>query len=81
MKPDKKTRREALFDCLLELVLTVIFFGIGALMIHLFGVKLDSPNLDFELIVLIGILTPVALFGVIDAAVKTIRKRIKEKRK
>lgn len=55
MKKDKKKLKEAFFEGLLEIVLTLIFLGIGALIVSVFGVELDSPNIDFDLIVLLGV--------------------------
>ena len=63
MKKDKKKLKEAFFEGLLEIVLTLIFFGIGALVVSAIGVELDSPNIDFDLIVLLGIIVPVVVFG------------------
>ena len=77
MKKQKTKFREAIIEALLELLLTAVCFGIGALVLFFFGVNLDSPDLDFELIVLIGI-SPVVLLGVICALVQWIKNK-KEK--
>ena len=79
MKKDKKQIRSALLEALLELVLTVVCFGIGALIVHLFGVDLDSPNVDFELMILIGIVVPIAFFAIVFALVQWSKKMIKGK--
>ena len=77
MKKDKKKLKEAFFEGLLEIVLTLIFFGIGALVVSAFGVELDSPNIDFDLIVLLGIIVPV----LVCALVQWLKKIIKGKQK
>ena len=80
MKKDKKKLKEAFFEGLLEIVLTLIFFGIGALIFSAFGVELDSPNIDFDLIVLLGIIVPIVVFGLVCALVKWLKKIIKIKK-
>ena len=79
MKKDKKKLKEAFFEGLLELVLTVIFFGIGALIFSAFGVELDSPNIDFDLIVLLGIVVLLVSFGIVYSLVQWMKKIIKGK--
>ena len=79
MKKDKKKLKEAFFEGLLEIVLTLIFFGIGALIVSAFGVDLDSPNIDFDLIVLLGIIVSVVVFGLICTLVQWLKKMIKGK--
>jgi len=81
MKKDKRKLKEAFFEGLLEIVLTLIFFGIGAIIFSMFGVELDSKNIDFDLIVLLGIIVPVVVFGLIYALVQWIKKVIKGKQK
>ena len=62
-------------------VLTLIFFGIGAIIFSMFGVELDSKNIDFDLIVLLGIIVPVVVFGLVYALVQWLKKTIKGKQK
>ena len=66
---------------LLETILTLIFFGIGALMIRILGVELDSPSIDFDWIILLGMIAPVVAFGIACAFVQLFKKIIKDKRK
>ena len=79
MKKDKKKLKEAFFEGLLEIILTLIFFAIGALVVSAFGVDFDSPNIDFDLIVLLGIIVPVVVFGLVYALVQWLKKTIKGK--
>ena len=81
MKKDKKQIRGALMEALAEIALTLIFFGIGALVIGLFGVKLDSPNIDGDFVILIGIVVPLAIFGAVFALVQWLKQIIGGKRK
>ena len=81
MKKDKKKLKEAFFEGLLEIVLALIFLGIGALIFSAFGIELDSPNIDFDLIVLIGIVVPVVAFGIVCSLVQWLKKIIKGKQK
>ena len=78
MKKDKNNFKENLLEGLLELIFSLIFFGIGALLLRLFGVEIDSPKLDFELITLIGILALVFL-AIIFSLVKWIKDKRKKK--
>ncbi len=81
MKKAKKKLKEAFFEGMLEIVLTLIFFGIGALIVSAFGVELDSPNIDFDLIVLLGIIVPVVVFGLVCALVQWFKKKNKRQTK
>ena len=81
MKKDKKKIGEALLEALGELVLMLIFFGIGILIVRLFGVELDSSGLDDDLIILIGIIAFVVIFAIIWIMVQWIKKIIRNKRK
>ena len=76
---NRKTK-EALCEGLLEIILTLIFFGIGALIISAFGIELDAPNLDFDLIVLLGIIALAVVFVLVFTLVKWLKKIIKGKR-
>ena len=62
MKRTKKEILTALLEGLCELALTLICFGIGALLLHLFGVDITSTDIDFDLIILIGVGIFLALF-------------------
>lgn len=62
MKRTKKEILTALLEGLCELALSLICFGIGALLLHLFGVDITSTDIDFDLIILIGVGIFLALF-------------------
>ena len=81
MKKDKKKIGAVLLEGLAEIVLTLICFGIGAFIVSLFGVNLDSPNIDGDLIILLGIVVPVVILGVVHTLVQWFKKIISGKRK
>ena len=81
MKKDKKKIGAVLLEGLAEIVLTLICFGIGAFIVSLFGVNLDSPNIDGDLIILLGIVVPVVIFGTVHTLVQWFKKIIGSKRK
>ena len=74
MKKEKRRIKEILLEGLTEIVLTLVCFGIGAFVFGLFGASLDSPNVDGDLIVLLGVFVVLAIFGVIYALVRWIKK-------
>ena len=81
MKKDKKRFKEVFSEAFGEIVLFLILFGIGALILWLFGLDWNAPNIDGDLIVLIGIIVPLVVFGIVSALVDWIKKKIKGKRK
>lgn len=80
MKNRKARFGEALLEIVVELLMTLIFFGIGALILSLFGVNWDAPDLDGDLIVLLGIVAFAVVFGAIFALVAYIKKIFAKKR-
>jgi len=81
MKKDKKRIRETMLEGLIEIVLTLICFGIGVLIISLFGMSLDSLHIDGDLILLLGLAVPAVLLGAVCALVQWFKKVIGNKRK
>ena len=81
LKKDKKKIGEALLEALGELVLMLIFFGIGILIIRLFGIEFDSSVLDDDLIILIGIIACAVVFAIVWILVQWLKKIIKGNRK
>ena len=80
MKKDKKSIGLALLEGFAEIVLTLICFGIGAFVVSLFGVSLDSPNIDGDLIILLGVVVSALIFGAVYAFVQWIKKMFRERR-
>ncbi len=79
MKKDKKNIG-ALLEGLGELVLTLLWFGMGVFIFSLFGVDFESLNIDFDLIVLLGLVVFFVVFGIICAFVQWIKKIFRGKR-
>ena len=78
---DKKKIKSALLEGLVEIVLTLVSFGIGALIVSLFGVKPDSPNVDGDSIILLGIVAICVTFAIVYAIVQWFKKTIGNKNK
>ena len=72
MNKQKTKFGEALLEALLEIVLAIICFAVGAFMMHLFGV--DFAKMDADLLILIGIVIFVVLFVLVSFVIKGIKK-------
>lgn len=81
MKKDKKSIGLALLEGIGELLLTLVCFGIGASIISLFGVDLELQNIDYDLIILLGLAVFFVVFVIIFAFVQWIKKILREKHK
>ena len=83
-KEKKEQIKNGLIEVFLELVVYGVAFLIGAMIIGLFGVNLDDPSLDGDLVVLIGLVVPLvvfaALIGTVSFCIKKIKKAIKTKK-
>ena len=77
MKNNKKRNKEALFEALLEVIFSLVFFGIGMLILSLFGVNCDSSDIDGDLVVLVGVVAFFAIIGISFALIKWIKKKRK----
>ena len=75
MKRNKKQIKEDLLDGLLEIVLSLVFCAIGALIISLLGIDLYASSIDLDLLILIGVVAFLAVFGIVFAAIHFIRKK------
>lgn len=75
-----KGNKERFLDVILEIILYIVIFSIGALILWLFGVSLDSQYVDFETIVLIGIVVPILIFAISSALLKKIKKIFRNKK-
>jgi hypothetical protein len=74
MKKDKKKVKEAFFDALLEIVLTLIFFGVGALIVSAFGVDFDTLNTEFDWVILLGCAVFLVLFLLVYAFIQWLKR-------
>ena len=54
MKKPNSERKEKFTDALIEIVATVVLFGIGALVLSLFGGNTDAWYADGDLLIIIG---------------------------
>ena len=77
MKRTKKQIKEELLDGILEIVLSLVFCAIGALIIGLFGIDLDLSGIDLDLLILIGVGAFLAVFGIVCVVIHLIRKKKK----
>ena len=73
--------KDTILEIVGEIVLTLIFFGIGALIVRAFGVGFDSSVLDDDLIILIGIIACAVVFAIVWILVQWLKKIIKGNRK
>lgn len=76
MKTSKKQLGGAVLEAIVEIALTLICFGVGALFFSLIGVELDSPHLSDDVIILVGLILPFAVFWIIHALVEWIKGAI-----
>ena len=75
MKKDNRKRKEKLLDVAFEFVLMLVLFGIGALILGLFGVEINIASIDPEFVILVGIVALFLFFGIGYLLVKGIKKK------
>lgn len=75
----KKYKKEKLIEAIVEIVLTLLCLGIGLFVVGMFGVDIESDNLDYDLITLFGLIIFFLTFGVICALVQWVKKKTKGK--
>ncbi len=80
MKQNRK-KRWILLEGIGELCFTLLFLGIGILIVSLFGVDFESPDIDYDLIILLGLIAFAVLFGIVYAFVQWLKKIVKGRRK
>ena len=78
MKRNKKQIKEDLLDGLLEIILSLIFGAIGVLIISLLGIDLDASSIDLDLLILIGLVAFLAVFGITYVVIHLIKKKKKD---
>jgi len=81
MKKDKKKIGWALLEGLGELLLTLLCLAIGIFIVSLFGVDFESPDIEYDLIILLGLAVFFVIFGVVCALFQLFKKTIKGKRR
>ena len=82
MKSKKDAFKENLLEGILEIVFTVIFFGVGAGVIYLFGklfkLNLDVFSMDADGVILLGVVALLVIPFIIAILVNTIKKIMKK---
>lgn len=81
MKKDNKYIRSNLLENLVELLLPLLSLFIGIVIVSLFGMNIESPDTDYDLIILIGLIAIFIVFGSISACVQWLKKIIRGKHK
>ena len=79
MKRNKKQIKEDLLDGLLEIVLSLVFCAIGALIISLFGIVPDFSKIDPDLLIVLGAVVFLVVFGIVCALLQLKKKKKKKK--
>lgn len=74
---NKGNFKNSVFEAIAEVIFILLFGAIGSLLFLLFGGDLNSQNIDFEWIIIIGIIS----FGVITASIVGIISLIKKRTK
>ena len=80
IKNNTKCIKETLLEALCEVIFSLVFFGIGALVISLFGIGCGSSYIDGDLVILIGIVAFFTVCGVVCAWARWVRKTINKNR-
>ena len=81
MKNDGRTIWLLLLEGLGELLLTLLCLVIGIFIVSLFGVNFESFDMDYDLIILLGLVSFFVVFGCINAFVQWLKKIIRRKHK
>ncbi len=70
---------KGLGELILELVLAFIFLLIGSVILDPFGENIDSLNIDPELLILLGSVVFLAIFGIVWGLTRLIKKIIRNR--
>ena len=70
-----KRLKEGCGEAVVEILISLLLFGIGAVVLFSFGADMDAEWLDGELMMLIGLGAVIIPAGIIFAVVHLIRKR------
>ena len=77
MKIDMKKFKEGCGEAVAEILLSLLLFGIGAVVLSVFGTDIDAEWLDGDLMMLIGLCAVIVPVGIIFAVIHIMRKRKK----
>ncbi|MBO5287719.1 MAG: hypothetical protein J6B34_06290 [Clostridia bacterium] len=77
----KKKIISVLLEVLCELIITVVCFGIGALIISLFGVDYQWISENADLIILIGVAVFIIVFVAIYATIQKVKGKLEKLRR
>ena len=77
MKKDKRDIKNNVLDAIVELIFTAVCFAIGMFIASLFGVDFNSPDTDYELIILLGVAVLIVSFIVVYALTHLLKKIFK----
>lgn len=69
-----------MIEGLLEIILSLIFLGIGVVIVSLLGHNIDSAAMDGDLLVLIGMAVIFLPLGAIFSLIEKIKKKAKKKK-
>lgn len=61
--------------------ITFICFGVGLFTVSLFGVDFKAPYMDYDLIILLGVIVFLAIFVIICFLIQYIKKAFLKKHK
>ena len=70
-----KRLKEGCGEAVVEILISLLLFGIGAVVLFSFGADMDAEWLDGDLMMLIGLGAVIIPAGIIFAVVHLIRKR------
>ena len=77
MKIDMKKFKEGCGEAIAEILLSLLLFGIGAVVLSVFGTDMDAEWLDGDIMMLIGLCAVIVPLGIIFAVIHIMRKRKK----
>ena len=72
-----KKLKEGCGEAVAEILISLLLFGIGAVVLFSFGADMDAEWLDGDLMMLIGLGAVIVPVGIIFAALHILRKRKK----
>ncbi len=70
----KKDKKQKLTEALGELLLTFLCLGVGVLIVGAFGVDFESNDIEYDLIILLGVAVFLVTVMVVHAVVQGVKK-------